>query len=59
MEARMTSKTPAELRADEIVNSDIVAFQKNLNSESEEVRYKIVEALLADDPETFQKYPLS
>jgi hypothetical protein len=51
------ASTPAEIRA-WIAASNIARFQKELESETDEFRYKILAALLAYEYEKFEKEQL-
>jgi len=51
------TSTPAEIRA-WIAASNIARFQRELDSETDGLRYKILAMLLADEYEKFEKEPL-
>jgi len=51
------TSTPAEIRA-WIAASNIARFQRELDSETDGLRYKILTVLLANEYEKFEKEPL-
>jgi hypothetical protein len=58
MEMGMADKTAAELHADWIVAQNIARFHERFNAETDDGRFEILAALLADEFTKFEKAPL-
>jgi hypothetical protein len=59
MEMGMVDKTAAELHADWVVRQGIAKFQERFNAETDDGRFEILSALLADEFTNFVKAPMT
>jgi len=54
----MVDKPTIELPADQVAEARSASFLERLNAETDEGRYKILAALLGNDPKKFKEYSL-